>query len=143
MNLRVGGSIAADLDQYNRLTFTLDLNKLLVPTYPVYAKTEDGQDSIDGNGNRVILFGRDPNQGPIQAIFQSFTDAPGGFKEELKEIMLSTGLEYAYDKQFFVRGGVFLEAKTKRRPSVCYSRCRSALQQIRSGPFLPDSFPAT
>ena len=49
----------------------------------------------------------------ISGIFKSFTDAPGGFKEELQEINVSIGAEYSYNDQFFVRGGFFNENKNK------------------------------
>ena len=46
-------------------------------------------------------------------FFKSFSDAPGGFKEELKEITLSVGAEYNYNQQFFVRTGYFYENAMK------------------------------
>ena len=49
----------------------------------------------------------------ISGIFKSFSDAPGGFKEELKEITLSVGAEYNYNQQFFVRTGYFYENAMK------------------------------
>ena len=64
-------------------------------------------------GKQKIALGKDPNVGVAAAIFQSFNDAPGGFSEEMKEINISSGLEYAYDKTFFVRGGYFHESITK------------------------------
>jgi len=53
------------------------------------------------------------NVSPIQGIFKSFSDAPGGFTEELEEIYGSIGAEYAYNKQFFIRGGYYYENKYK------------------------------
>ena len=44
---------------------------------------------------------------------QSFSDAPGGFSEELKEFNVSAGLEYWYNKQFAVRTGYFHESAQK------------------------------
>lgn len=101
MNMRIGSSATIDLDSYNKITATIDLNKLLVPTPPIY----------DGTG--VITDGKDPNVGVPVAIFQSFYDAPGGFKEELHEITYSYGLEYWYNNQFALRGGYFNENETK------------------------------
>ena len=79
----------------------LDINKLLVPTPPVY----------DQNGN--IVEGKDPNVSVVKGIFQSFFDAPGGFSEELKEFTYGIGVEYWYDNQFALRGGYFHEAEMK------------------------------
>ena len=50
---------------------------------------------------------------PISGIFKSFSDAPGGFKEELREITMSLGAEYAYNNQFFLRAGYYYESKYK------------------------------
>jgi len=101
MNMRIGSSANIELDNYNSITATIDLNKLLVPTPPIY----------DSSGE--IIDGKDPNVSVPVAIFQSFYDAPGGFKEEMHEIMYSFGLEYWYNKQFAIRGGYFHENETK------------------------------
>ena len=101
MNMRLGTAGTINLDSYNKLTLTIDLNKLLVPTPPKY----------DSNGN--IIAGMDPNVPVPVAIIQSFYDAPGGFKEELHEITYSYGVEYWYNNQFAIRGGYFNENATK------------------------------
>ena len=113
MNFRIGSTLTTDLDEYNRFAFSLDANKLLVPTPPVYLKSVSGGDSLDGNSNKIIMAGKDPNVGVASAIFQSWSDAPGGFKEEFKEWQWSAGVEYWYDKQFAIRTGYFHEALTK------------------------------
>ena len=105
MNARIGGSLFMELDEFNTISFAVDVNKLLVPTTPVY-------DSV-GTGPENIVAGQDPNVGVIQGIFQSFSDAPGGSKEELNELMFSVGAEYWYMKQFALRGGYFYEHETK------------------------------
>ena len=105
MNARVGGSLFMELDEFNTISFAVDVNKLLVPTTPVY-------DSV-GTGPENIVAGQDPNVGVIQGIFQSFSDAPGGSKEELNELIFSVGAEYWYMKQFALRGGYFYEHETK------------------------------
>lgn len=105
MNARLGGSLFMELDEYNSISFALDINKLLVPTTPVY-------DSL-GTGPENIVAGKDPNVGVIQGIFQSFSDAPAGGQEELNELMYSIGAEYWYMKQFAFRGGYFHEHETK------------------------------
>jgi hypothetical protein len=101
MNMRLGTSGTINFDSYNKLTATIDLNKLLVPTPPIY------------NTSNEIVKGKDPNVSVPVAIFQSFFDAPGGFKEELHEITYSYGLEYWYNNQFAIRGGYFNENETK------------------------------
>jgi len=49
----------------------------------------------------------------ISGIFGSFSDAPGGFKEELQELMISFGVEYSYDDKFALRTGYFYENPNK------------------------------
>jgi hypothetical protein len=112
-NLRLGTSFGFKIDEHNELNFNFDINKLLVPTYPVYFTNANGGDSIF-DGKKVVQYGKESKDVPvISGIFQSFADAPGGFKEELKEYNIATGFEYWYDKQFAVRAGYFNEADTK------------------------------
>ena len=113
MNLRIGPSLTVDIDEYNQIAFLLDINKLLVPTTPVYETDSNGLPVTDAYGNNIILAGKDPNVSVVSGLFQSFGDAPGGFKEEIREFTISTGIEYWYDKQFAIRGGLFYEDKTK------------------------------
>ncbi len=113
INLRLGSGITLDLDDYNQLTFLFDVNKLLVPTPPIYLTDEDGDIERDSEGNPVIAFGEDPERGVASGMFGSFNDAPGGSAEEFREINYSVGLEYWYDKQFAVRMGYFYEHPTK------------------------------
>jgi hypothetical protein len=103
INMRIGTALSIDLDQYNKITATIDLNKLLVPTPPYYSITNSDS----------IIAGKDPNVAVPVAIFQSFIDAPGGLKEELHEITYSYGLEYWYNDQFAIRAGYFHENETK------------------------------
>ncbi len=105
-NLRIGPRLTLDLDDYNRLTFMIDVNKLLVPTPPVY-------DSTGNFGPENIVAGKDPNVGTVEGMLQSWYDAPGGFEEEMREFFFATGVEYWYDKVFAVRGGFFYENKFK------------------------------
>jgi hypothetical protein len=115
MNLRLGTSATIILDSYNKITATIDLNKLLVPTPPQYYEIGD----VNKTGDTVrtsmtqIKAGKDPNVGVPVALFQSFIDAPGGLNEELHEITYSYGLEYWYNNQFAIRGGYFHENETK------------------------------
>ncbi len=106
-NFRLGSNLKMELDQYNSFAFGIDINKLLVPTPPVYQT-----DSV--TGQKTIAYGKDPtNVSPASALFSSWSDAPGGFKEEIKEFTYSIGTEYWYDKQFAIRAGYFHEASTK------------------------------
>lgn len=102
MNMRLGTTFMINLDRYNALAFSVDLNKMLVPTPPIY--------DTDGT---TIISGRDPNVSVPVAIFQSFYDAPGGFSEEMKEFTQSIGIEYWYNQQFALRAGYFNEAEMK------------------------------
>lgn len=124
INLRLGSSLTLDIDDYNSIAFVGDLNKLLVPTPPVYLLDNDGNLVYDADGNKMIEFGKDPNRSVPNGIFSSFSDAPGVvinsetgersvFKEEMREFTYSLGMEYWYDKQFAVRAGYFHEHATK------------------------------
>ena len=112
-NLRLGPTLKLNIDDYHSLAFSVDINKLLVPTPPVYLT-----DSVTGavvfeDGEPVIAAGKDNNVGPVQGMIQSFYDAPGGFSEEIKEFTLGVGAEYWYNNIFTVRTGFFHEAKMK------------------------------
>lgn len=100
-NLKLGGASTIIIDDYNQFTFALDFNKLMVPTQPIR----------DSNGN--IISGKDPNRSMISGMFGSFSDAPGGFSEELKEISIAAGAEYWYNQQFALRAGYFYETPQK------------------------------
>ena len=93
-NLRLGASLMVPVDEYNRFSISADANKLLVPTYP-----------MDENGEYSEAYAEDHyyNISSISGIFKSFTDAPGGAKEELQEINWSVGAEYVYHDQFSLR----------------------------------------
>jgi hypothetical protein len=99
-NLRLGTGITYYADQYNKFNFVVDFNKLMVPTPNIQLV----------NGVRM-----DVNAGKnyFSSVFGSFADAPGGFSEELKEITLSTGIEYWYNDVFAVRAGYFGESNAK------------------------------
>ncbi len=101
VNLRIGSAFKTELDPFNTITFLLDFNKLMVPTPPIR----------DEQGN--IIDGRDDDRALLSGMFGSFTDAPGGFEEELKEITTSVGVEYWYNAVFAGRLGYFNEAKEK------------------------------
>jgi len=113
INMRLGPRLTFDLDEFNQFTIMADLNKLLVPTPPVYKRDDIGRVVFDDNGNYVIESGRDPNRSVVSGMMYSFFDAPGGAREELNEITYSAGMEYWYDQQFAIRAGYFHEHKTK------------------------------
>jgi Type IX secretion system protein PorV len=92
-NLRIGTALTTELDPYNKITFLLDFNKLMVPT----------PDSTTNSQDKSLLSG----------VFGSFSDAPGGFSEEIKEITTSLGVEYWYNAVFAGRLGYFSESKEK------------------------------
>ena len=106
-NLRLGASLMVPIDEYNRFSIAADANKLLVPTYP---KINDGESTSDYE-DRVQREYYDVSS--ISGIFKSFSDAPGGFKEELQEIQWSVGAEYTYHDQFSVRAGYHHESENK------------------------------
>ena len=101
-NLKLGLNYKLDIDEYNSVSLAFDVNKLLVPTPPIYNSTGDS-----------ILAGKNDDVSVPVGIFQSFSDAPGGFKEELKEISYSLGFEYWYSNTFAGRIGYFTEHKDK------------------------------
>lgn len=108
-NLGIGGAWNLNFDNYNSLTIAADINKLLVPTR-CFDDPATPENECDSDGNSVSDW---REKSPIAGIFSSFSDAPNGFDEELKELMYSFGLEYWYDKQFAVRAGYFTESRTK------------------------------
>ncbi len=114
INLRVGTSLKTFLDQYNSITLAIDLNKLMVPSPPIYEIDNNGNYVIDPTTNQAkILKGKNPNRSVLSGMFSSFSDAPDGLSEELKEITISSGLEYWYREIFSLRGGYFLENMDK------------------------------
>lgn len=110
-NLRLGANFMFPLADYNTLAFGLDLNKLLVPAKPRSSNydmdTQEGQEQFEKDLDDW------ENMSPITGIFKSFSDAPGGIKEELQEINFSLGAEYAYNQQFFARAGYYYENANK------------------------------
>src|SRR5574343_587847 len=110
---KIGTAWSYDIDQYNSITAMFDLNKLMAPTPGVnILRNYTGGDSMDIDNN--LVYERTKSDDPvITAALKSFADAPGGFKEEMKEWNYSFGLEYIYAKQFMLRGGYFHEPTTK------------------------------
>lgn len=125
--LRLGAGFDFIFDEYSKLGVTAEVAKLLVPTPPILG---DEYEYTDNNGNGVydededdlasdpinrdvIIDGQDPDVSFISGVFQSFGDAPGGFREELKEFTWALGAEYTYQENFAFRAGYFNEAEEK------------------------------
>jgi hypothetical protein len=98
-NLGLGLAYVDAVDESNKVTFGLDINKLLVPTPPALGDT--------------VALANYHSKGVVSSWFSSFGDAPGGFSEEIKEFQVSLGAEYMYNNQFAFRAGYFYEAPTK------------------------------
>lgn len=126
-NLGLGFSFEYQFDKHNSITLGLDINKLMVPT-PIrrFLYDEDGKIMTNAQGDPLINPAYDAGPGGQPdgtpdykqqsvpaSIFTSFGDAPGGFKEEMAELMWSIGLEYWYNKQFAVRVGHYNENRFK------------------------------
>jgi hypothetical protein len=104
-NLGLGAAWELQLNDYHALTLTADINKLMVPTPCL-----NGGSSCDLNGNGRPDF---KEHSPIVGMFKSFSDAPEGFSEEMRELMYSLGMEYWYKKRLAIRAGYFYESITK------------------------------
>ena len=99
-NLGFGTTYTKVFDEQNKISFGVDVNKLLVPTPPGDPTTQQQLDEYR-------------KQGVVSSWFSSFSDAPGGASEELKEFQFSVGGEYWYNNQFALRAGYFWEDATK------------------------------
>lgn len=106
-NMRLGASLMIPVDEFNRFTIAADANKLLVPTRPIQ---KDGESKVDYD-TRLQRDYYDVSS--IGGIFKSFSDAPGGLKEELQEVSWSLGGEYIYNDKFALRAGYHHESETK------------------------------
>lgn len=103
-NFGIGTTYTRVFDESNRISFGVDLNKLLVPTPP----TVSGNTSADSAA--LVAYRQ---KGVVSSWFGSFSDAPDGFSEEIREFQVSLGAEYWYNNQFALRAGYFHEDKTK------------------------------
>ena len=116
-NLGFGAGLFMEMDEYNTLAFSLEFNKLLVPT-PITRNIVDPNDpdafipnpefSTDGDD-----IGDYRQKALFSGVLGSFADAPGGFGEEISELGISFGAEYWYDQQFAVRAGYYYEHPDK------------------------------
>lgn len=126
-NLRIGGGFDFIFDDYNTVSVTAEITKLLVPTPP---RIGDEYEYVDNNGNgqydegeddladdpineNIIIEGKSTDVSFLSGVFQSFGDAPGGFSEEIKEFTWALGAEYKYQDAFALRAGYFNEAEEK------------------------------
>ena len=104
-NLRLGLSYLVPLNEYNRISFSADASKLLVPSMPLQGADELDEDYQERLDREYY------NQSPISGIFKSFGDSERGFKGELEEIQWSLGAEYTYNDKFTLRAGYHHESK--------------------------------
>lgn len=123
-NLRIGASLLIPIDEYNTISISADVNKLMVPTRPTYRQfMEEEKDDVADDDPQYNSYYSEYQTwlettgyndiSPISGIFKSFSDAPGGFSEELKEIYGGIGVEYCYNQQFTLRGGYHYENEYK------------------------------
>lgn len=99
---RLGVGMETDIEPLHHISGHFELSKMLAPTYPV-----SGEEDYEKHLNQYQM------QNGFAALFSSWTDAPGGFPEEMKEIMLALGAEYRYDQRFFLRAGYKHQHKSK------------------------------
>lgn len=109
-SMNLGATYELPFDKYNRLTFSVETSKLMVPTRK--SRYTEGFDADDSN-TWTMSQENYANLTSIKGIFQSFADAPGGAAEEFKEVRWGAGLEYSYNRQFFGRLGYSHEDYTK------------------------------
>ncbi len=114
-NIGLGAGLMLNMDEYNAMAFTLELNKLLIPTPVSPALVDENGDTYpnpdyDTDANGIADY---KEQSMFEALIGSFGDAQGGFSEEMKEINYSLGIEYWYDKQFALRVGYYYEHPQK------------------------------
>ena len=82
MNLGIGGAYTAQFDEYNKVTFAIDVNKLLVPV--LQTNNPDTQVSV------------------VNGIFSSFSTG-----NQVEEIDASLGIEYWYQNTIAFRAGYY------------------------------------
>ncbi|MBC7845264.1 MAG: type IX secretion system outer membrane channel protein PorV [Flavobacterium sp.] len=109
-NLKVGTGFDFILDDYNKVALNVEFNKLLVPTPQNPDLNGDGDITTEERAQNNEEY---KSIGWFSGVFQSFSDAPGGFSEELKEITYSVGAEYLYQDSFSMRMGYFHESPDK------------------------------
>ncbi len=122
MNLRLGGSFTINAGERHAISLISDINKLLVPTPPIWLTTSSGIPVLNPQGQQMVQYGKYPFVSVPAGMLQSFWDAPGvlqedgsrsRFQEELNEISIGVGLEYWYKGSLAFRGGYFHEHESK------------------------------
>ena len=108
-NLKVGGYLNFHIDENNEIGVALDLNKLLVPTPPIYEVNSKDSIVYNPDGSPKILNGKSSNVSVFQGMIQSFYDAPGGFKQEIALIDPSIAFEFLHAHKYAARIGFFYE----------------------------------
>ena len=108
-NLGLGVTYTKQYDEQSKLTFGVDVNKLLVPTPPTFSTTNGGP-GTQADSIKLVDYRK---KGVVGSWFSSLGDAPQGFGEEMREFQLSIGAEYSYNNQFMFRAGYFYEDATK------------------------------
>lgn len=112
--LKIGSSYHLVFGNQNRLTCSIQAEKLLVPTPPQYGFDDKNHNGIqDNNEPTLIIAGKDDDVSFLSGIFQSFYDAPNGFSEEMEEIAWSVGISYTFNNSFTIRSGYFKESPNK------------------------------
>ncbi|MFJ1431422.1 type IX secretion system outer membrane channel protein PorV [Capnocytophaga canimorsus] len=113
-NLKFGFGYDFLFEKEHSLSLLLEANKLLVPTPPLYGFVDKNNDSKQNSDEpTIIIEGKNPNVSFFDGVFQSFFDAPKGWREELQEISLSLGFEYCFRDNFALRCGYFYEDPNK------------------------------
>jgi len=108
--LRLGASYYIPFDKFNRISISAEASKLLVPSR--MSRFADGFD-INNEDTWRMSEAQYSSIGVMRGIFMSFADAPGGFKEEMQEIIWALGAEYSYNEMFFARAGYSHESRYK------------------------------
>lgn len=111
-NLRLGTSFTFPIDDYNMMSLNFDANKLLVPSFPQSYQFYDADGQLDDEAYQAAKQEYYDMSG-IKGLFKSFSDAPGGGTEEFHEVNWGFGLEYTYDRRFFLRAGYHHENEYK------------------------------
>jgi hypothetical protein len=95
-NMGLGGNYTKVFDEQNKISFGLDLNKLLVPAPPTPV---NGADTVSQEALNEYY-----SQSVVSSWFKSFTG-------QFNTINASIGAEYTYNDQFMFRLGYFYESK--------------------------------
>jgi hypothetical protein len=88
---KIGGGLSFSPNNRHQFNLVLDVGKLAVP--------------LPSTGSTAS------SQSMMASFFKSFSDAPGGFKEEMQEVILSGGAEYKYNNIFAFRAGYYGESR--------------------------------